>query len=543
MENRYIDISCQSCGAPLSFDIRKQLYTCGHCGSSLQINEAIRQKEGFKKIHAERLQENVKAYKLFSAYCDSCGATIIFEENEALSKCAFCGKSLVRKDYLLSQDMPECVIPFAIDLKEARQFLQKWCDSNRSKQESRRLSKVIDELQGFYLPYQLVYGPVDLCVSRMDTSSSFDCSGFINDQLINCSKQLNNLLLDGMEPYDLSKLNEFDFGYIAGQRVKISDISASDLEKRTQIETANTYTPEIRKVLQSKAVEVDADVSSAFRMPVLLPVYYICKDGLMAAVNGQTGKVSIRALKDSHYYFLPWWLKAIVATLCFSAVFFLALKAFSADTASSLLITMMLALFFIIVTLCYYSDTMHNAFRVITGRKIFTSGENTFKREDGELVINDKLRERKIQKPVFFEKINDEYQPVVLRFATPLRIFRMFLIAILVIFLPVIFALFLNGFDFSRLNLGGSAVWFCIAVPVVPIYLLKFGIDELYEKPWIYTISNGRLKHYRKKYSVSKETVKDILKTIFLPPTSFLILIALVVFFTMVYLTAFGFTE
>ena len=541
MENRYIDISCQSCGAPLSFDIRKQLYTCGHCGSSLQINEAIRQKEGFKKIHAEHLQQNVKDYKLFSAYCDGCGATIIFEENEALSKCAFCGKSLVRTDYLLSKDMPECVIPFAIELKEARQQLKKWCDSNSLKEESRRLSKMIDELQGFYLPYQLIYGPVDMSVSRMDTSSSFNCSGYLNDQFINCSKQLNNLLLDGMEPYDLSRLNEFDFGYVAGQRVKIADISDTEMLQRAQAETAENYRPEIRKVLQTKAVEVDADVNNAFKMPVLLPVYYICKDGLMAAVNGQTGKVSIRALKDSHYYFLPWWLKAIIATICFSAVFFLALKAFGADTMSSLMITGILALFFIIVTLCYYSDTLHNDFRVVSGRKIFTSGENTFKRENGELVINDKLRERKIQKPVFFEKISDEYQPVILRFATPLRIFRMFLIAVIVIFLPVIFALLINGFDFASLNLGGSAVWFCIAVPVVPIYLLKFGIDGLYEKPWIYTFKDGKLKRYRKKASVSMKDLKDLLKIIFLPPTSILILIAVIVFITMVYLTAFGF--
>ena len=541
MENRYIDISCQSCGAPLSFDIRKQLYTCGHCGSILQINEAIRQKEGFKKIHAEHLQQNVKDYKLFSAYCDGCGATIIFEENEALSKCAFCGKSLVRTDYLLSKDMPECVIPFAIELKEARQQLKKWCDSNSLKEESRRLSKMIDELQGFYLPYQLIYGPVDMSVSRMDTSSSFNCSGYLNDQFINCSKQLNNLLLDGMKPYDLSRLNEFDFGYIAGQRVKIADISDTEMLQRAQAETAENYRPEIRKVLQTKAVEVDADVNNAFKMPVLLPVYYICKDGLMAAVNGQTGKVSIRALKDSHYYFLPWWLKAIIATICFSAVFFLALKAFGADTMSSLMITGILALFFIIVTLCYYSDTLHNDFRVVSGRKIFTSGENTFKRENGELVINDKLRERKIQKPVFFENISDEYQPVILRFATPLRIFRMFLIAVIVIFLPVIFALLINGFDFASLNLGGSAVWFCIAVPVVPIYLLKFGIDGLYEKPWIYTFKDGKLKRYRKKASVSMKDLKDLLKIIFLPPTSILILIAVIVFITMVYLTAFGF--
>lgn len=35
----------------------------------------------------------------------------------------------------------------------------------------------------------------------------------------------------------------------------------------------------------------------------------------MAAVNGRTGKVSVRAIKDSYYYILPWWVKAILATI------------------------------------------------------------------------------------------------------------------------------------------------------------------------------------------------------------------------------------
>ena len=57
----------------------------------------------------------------------------------------------------------------------------------------------------------------------------------------------------------------------------------------------------------------------------------------------------------------------------------------------------------------------------------------------------------------------------------------MILLSIVALFLPVIIALFLTGFDFQKINLGGSAVWFCIAVPVVPIYLLKFGIVELHD--------------------------------------------------------------
>ncbi|MBP5279479.1 MAG: hypothetical protein J6Z03_03265 [Erysipelotrichaceae bacterium] len=544
MDNRITAIHCPSCGAAAKFDIIHQRYECGYCGGKVKIGEAQKEKQGFRKIRSDVLKDSLKEYRLFDANCDGCGAQIVFEENEALSSCPFCGKSLVRSEYLKTDNIPECVIPFAINEKEAKSLLDKWCKQNQAKPEAKKLLPFIDELKGFYLPYELIEGPLHMEVSRMDGNRTYDCEGFISDEFVNRSSQLDNLLLDGMEPYDLSALTEFDFGYVAGQRVKIADIGDSELEKRVRKESSQTYTPSIRKVLESQAVEVDSDVSSAIRLPALLPVYYICKGELMAAVNGQTGKVSVRAIRPSHYYFLPWWFKAILATIAFSLTVFAALCIFGMSTAEALYITGLLAIFFIIVTLCLYSDTTHNDFAVESGRKIFTSGGETFKRERSQLVLRDEILKRKVVDPVFFEKIEGIWKPVVLKFTTPRRVIRMVLLCFIALFLPVILALFINGFDFAKLNLGGSAVWFCIFVPVVPIYLLKFGIVELHDNPWIYIIEeNGKKKRYRKKMEpqVRKDIFKGILKAVFVPPVSLAVWFGIISFFTMVYLTAFGF--
>ena len=210
----------------------------------------------------------------------------------------------------------------------------------------------------------------------------------------------------------------------------------------------------------------------------------------------------------------------------------------------SIYITGLVSIFFIIVILCLYSDTVHNKFSVESGRKIYTSGGQTFKREGSHLVLNDEIIERKVDDPVFFENLDGILQPVVLKFTTPSRILKMVLLCFVVLFLPVILALFINGFDFEKLNLGGSAVWFCIFVPVVPIYLLKFGIVELHDNPWIYTVDEkGRRKRYRKKISFKfdKQIFLDILKVLFVPPVSLAVWFGILSFFTMVYLTAFGF--
>ena len=520
LEHRITDIHCPQCGAPADFDIVRQMYVCGHCGGTVGISEAQKEKQGFRKLQREKLKNSVKKYRLFSTSCSGCGAEVVFEENEALSGCPFCGRSLVRTEYLSSKNMPESVISFGITQKEACERLEDWCRKNRGKQEAKQLLPLISELKGFYLPYEMVRGPVHMRASRMDAESVYRCEGFMENAFVNCSKQLDNLLLDGMEPFDMNGLTEFEFGYVAGHHVKTPDINGKDLEQRVCQEVEECYTPSVRKTLETKAVSIKASAESAITMPVLLPVYYICKGDLMAAVNGQTGKVSVRALKESHYYFLPWWLKAIFATLVISGAAFGGMYLLGMNLGGSLLITAMLAFVFFVVLLCLYSDTTKNRFSVEAGREIYTSGD-----------------------AVFFSRINGEDQPVEMRFTTPSRVIRMILLSIVALFLPVIIALFLTGFDFQKINLGGSAVWFCIAVPVVPIYLMKFGIVELHDRPWIYVLSkDGKKKRYRPK--PNPDDIKDIvfgfLRALIIPPISLAVWFGIISFFVMVYLTAGG---
>ena len=534
------DIHCTQCGAPASFDIVRQRYVCGYCGSEVGISEALAQKQGFRQLQKEKLKNDLKKYKLFRASCSGRGAELVFEENEALSNCAFCGRSLVRSEYLTGSDLPESVIPFRVTETEARDLLEKWCRENRGKKEAGQLSPLLGELKGFYLPYEMVRGPVHMKVSRMDRGATYSCEGFINDEFVNRSRQLDNLLLDGMEPYDLDGLTGFDPAYIAGHRVKTPDVPGSELEKRVREETSESYSPAVRKVLETKAVDVESDVSSAIRLPVLLPVYYVCKGDLMAAVNGQTGKVSVRSLKESRYYFLPWWLKALLATAAFALALFGALCWARMTPGGSLYITLFTTLVFGIVMLCYYSDTEHNDFSVAAGHKIYTSGEQSFTRRNGKLVLSDRILERKVVEPVFFAKIKDQLQPVRIRFTTPVRVIRMALLCLLALFLPVVIAVILTGFDFSRINLAGSAVWYCIAVPTVPVYLLKFGIVELYERPWIY-IRNRKDKwvRYKKRpeFRVTWDLIKDILRVVFIPPASLAVWFGIISLIVMIYLT------
>lgn len=163
-------------------------------------------------------------------------------------------------------------------------------------------------------------GPIDCTVSRAGSSRNFECGGYLDGVFVNTSKQLDNLTLNGMEPFDLSEISAFEFGYLGQQKAKILDIDEKQLEERVVREVASEYTPLVERTLETRDVDVCPHAGQLMRLPVLLPVYYIKRDEVCAAVNGQTGKVAVRRERERKT--LPWWIKPIVATLAVFAVAF-----------------------------------------------------------------------------------------------------------------------------------------------------------------------------------------------------------------------------
>ena len=566
-KSKLYDIHCHSCGGPAKYEIKSHYYKCQYCGSKVGISEAIQAHQGFRSIQKQKMHESLSKFELQKAVCTGCGAEVIFDKGDAIAHCAFCGRELVREEFVKLKNIPELIIPFSITKDEAKTLLLEWCSKNHLKDEAKALKVQAENITGCYLPYELVKGPVYCYAERIDGGNIYNCEGFVDEVFVNCSKNLDNLLLDGMEPYNLEELIEFDFAYVAGHQVKTSDITGDELKSRINDEVTESYKPVVQKTFEAKAVDIGIASGDLVRMPVLLPVYYISFGNYMAAVNGQTGKVSVRAIKESHYYILPWWFKAIGSTVMMTALITLGMKFFGAEKGLITEVALIFGGFFLIVMLTAYADTKQKWFRVQSRRRIFTSKGGPYIRQGKKLVQSEKELKRPETKPMFFMKINGREEHVALKFTTFFRLIRMFAIAIAVIFLPVIFALIINGFKFKQINLGGSAVWFCLAVPLTPVFVVKYGRMGLYDNPWIYIIDeNGKKKRYKERHYEIKDlmqelkdaylprkdsdrfSLKDIITLIFKmlftnKPYCFIYWGILLFFGIMVYLTAFGFID
>lgn len=534
---KLLDIHCSSCGAPATYDIVQHTYTCAYCGNKTGINEALAEKQGFRDLRQQQLGEQRATFHAASAHCSGCGATIVFPENEPLANCSFCGRALVRKEYLKTHEFPELIIPFRLTKEEAKARFEEWCNANSSKKEAKHLRSCIDDIEGYYLPFELVRGPIDCLVSREGASRTFACGGFLNGIFVNTSAQLDNLTLNGMEPFDLSELQEFDFGYLAQQKVKVLDIDKKQLEQRVAQEVAAGYTPIVEKTMESKNIDISPNTGQLLRTPVLLPVYYIRRGDVCAAVNGQTGKVAVRS--ETTRKSMPWWIRPIVATLVVFLAAFAIASYLLQNIEGGLMMAGMITLVMGLVFYTGFSNAYEGSGRKTLDPEIFTSNKVFVRGPDGRLQPYAGTIEEEPVEPMFFEDIDGERTRVRIRFTSAWRTIKMIALGLVVMFLPVIVAFVLSGFDYQNLDVAGSAVWLCIFVIVVPAYFIKMGRIDIYENPYVYRIDeNGRSHKVRMKSRTV--TVLDVVKALFSP--GFIVAgLTLVLFFVMsVYLVMGG---
>ena len=267
---------------------------------------------------------------------------------------------------------------------------------------------------------------------------------------------------------------------------------------------------------------MNADTGNLLQLSAVLPVYYLRVGDILAAVNGQTGKVAVREKRQRHM--APWWIRPILGGLGFPALVYAIMYLFGAEQTACLFVSGLLAVFLLVVLFVAYHDEFGGMGREALPRRVFTSDDRT----------------ETVSPPEFCMPIDGKDRAVTLRFTTPLRLLEMVLSPLAAVFLPVILAFLLNGFDYHGLTIGGAAVWLCIWVPLAPVFLLKWGRLELYEHPVVYyRDDSGRCRRYRKRKDPLKERLKDVLDTVkafVFSPMIFAILFLLIVLIINTYL-------
>ena len=321
MEEQVINplvIRCKKCGGELNFDIDKQQYVCAHCGMALEQDSRKAEFKNWKSTHQHNLQQQLSQAKLFC--CPACGAKTMTSTEEATAECPFCRNTLI-DDTFSETELPEAIIPFKITLDEAKDRLRGWVRNNPRQAVVKDIEQHIDKLTGCYLPFHIVRGSFDgklylMKKGALETEHEF--KAHLKSVAVNDSKEFDNLFLDGIEPFDINEAKVFDFSYLNGQKAKIQDIDAKEMNLRITKEVEVELIRTLSKKLFNKRISLyllDDDNEAA---STLLPVYFVdCSNGISAAVNGQTGKVSIMTGKEVKLIKRWWLVPSLITVLTF----------------------------------------------------------------------------------------------------------------------------------------------------------------------------------------------------------------------------------
>lgn len=118
---------CSSCGAELEFAPGTSALKCPHCGT---LNDIAPTDEKVEELDYDstiaNLQDQTDTIDAITVHCDSCGATITFDEGVTSQTCPFCGSNVVAARQSMRLLKPKSLLPFSLTADQARTRFGRW---------------------------------------------------------------------------------------------------------------------------------------------------------------------------------------------------------------------------------------------------------------------------------------------------------------------------------------------------------------------------------------------------------------------------------
>ncbi|WP_420401582.1 DNA helicase PriA [Flagellimonas sp.] len=237
---------CVNCGAELKYKPGTTNISCEYCGhqESIQVDE-----NGFEELelypYLQEMGSQKHSEEISMLHCKNCGANQHVEENYKSLHCVYCSMPLILEDaYKEEWILPGAVLPFQIEKERSFLIFKKWVD--RLWWAPNKLKKAALDPQftkGLYLPYWTFDAQLSASYSgqrgeyyyetrrvrnaqgKMVTQrvrktrwypASGRVSGFVDDTLIEASKQKSGRIPSKIARWNLKKLQPFNSSFLSG---------------------------------------------------------------------------------------------------------------------------------------------------------------------------------------------------------------------------------------------------------------------------------------------------------------------------------------
>ena len=327
--DRIISADCDNCGAEMTFNAKKQVLSCGHCGNSRELPKASDMV--IEKSFSEDLDLSDAEMgfgmdtKVFS--CKDCGSETAVDPETVSFNCPFCGSNHVNEEaHQLKVIKPFGLIPFKIIKRDAVDKFKVWIKKGWFHPSDLKKVTELDKMAGVYVPHWTYdaltqsHWDADAGYHYYETQVYTDSEGntqtrqvqrtrwvpasgyyehFFDDVLVVASNGIEQSMVEGVFPFELGGLVNYSTEYMLGWNSEVyqKDMKAG-FQVADQIMDGSIRNSCIQQIPGDthRRLRVNTRKSRITYKHILLPIwvagYRYRKKVYQFLVNGQTGKVT-----------------------------------------------------------------------------------------------------------------------------------------------------------------------------------------------------------------------------------------------------------
>ena len=224
--------NCKTCGAELYFNPKTGKMECEYCGSSFDPSEYAYQPEQdsadvkpaayvdeSEPVTEPATDDSTGDLRIYK--CPHCGAEVITSKETAATTCVYCNRAITLSGNLTGAFRPDYVLPFTKERKDVEEAYLKLCKKSILTPRLFTKKSTIEKIKGMYIPFWLYTFDGD--------------AGEFENIPADALKEMDNTLMDSIEPFDFSKLVAFNPAYLAGFYTQRWNEDASKNENRAKV--------------------------------------------------------------------------------------------------------------------------------------------------------------------------------------------------------------------------------------------------------------------------------------------------------------------
>ena len=342
------EYKCPACGGTMEFDSHSQKMKCPYCDTEMDLQtlkDYEKQKEKDSQADdisqwqtdaGEKWQEG-ETDGMCVYTCKSCGGEIVAEETTGASSCPFCGNPVVMTQKFSGTLKPDCVIPFKLDKKAAKEAYFKHIKGRPLLPKVFKKQNHIDEIKGIYVPFWLFDAKVagdaryEATTSRFWSDDQYDYTETSYYSVersgkmafaavpVDGSSQMPDDLMESIEPFHMKDAVDFETAYLSGYLADRYDVTEEQsverahvrIKKSTEDVLRDTVTGYDSVTLQNSNVNISGGSAKYAMYPVWILNTTWKGEKFTFAMNGQTGKMTGNLPIDNGIY--ARWLLGLTA--------------------------------------------------------------------------------------------------------------------------------------------------------------------------------------------------------------------------------------